>query len=108
MGQRNRNKGDKFWLGHIHKWEASNKSRTQYCREAGISYWTFREWQKRFQKGNKFVKTMVQVPLEITSESHDTTTSIELIINESIVIRVKSGFDRKLLRAVIQELGADK
>ena len=108
MGQSNRNKGDKFWLGHIHKWESSGKSRTQYCKEAGISYWTFRERQKRFQKGDKSGKGLVQVPIEISSEPYDKTNSIELIINESIVIRVKPGFDRTLLRAVIHELGADR
>src|SRR5271157_2272159 len=98
MDQRNRDKGDKFWLRHIQKWEASGKSRTQYCREAGISYWTFHEWQKRLRKGNKSEKSLVPVPLEIIGEPHDTTTSIELLINKSIVIRVRPGFDRELLR----------
>ena len=81
------------------------KSRTQYCREAGISYWSFREWQKRFQEKSEPGKTLVPVPLKIISGAQDEICTIELLINESIIMRIKPGFDGKLLRAIIHEIG---
>jgi hypothetical protein len=105
MAQERQKHEDEYWINHLGQWEASGKSRTRYCREAGISYWTFRERQKRFQEKSDQGKTLVQVPLKITGEPQDETRTIELLVNESIIIRIKSGFDGTLLRAVIQELG---
>jgi hypothetical protein len=108
MAHKSKRHGDEFWSDHIKRWEASGKSRKQYCKETDISYWTFRERQKRIQDAHKSGKTLVRVPLKITDRSQDGTHPIELLINESIRIRIEPGFDGKLLRAVIQELGAVK
>ena len=91
---------------HIKEWEASGKGRMQYFAEAGISYWSFREWQKRFQEKSAHENTLVSVPIEISSRAQQESDVIELLVNGSIIIRVKPGFDGKLLRAVIQELRA--
>lgn len=105
MAQKRQKHEDAYWIDRLKQWEASGKSRTRYCREAGISYWTFRERQKRFREKSELGKTLVQVPLKITSEPQDETCTIELLINESIIIRIQPGLDGTLLRAVIQELG---
>ena len=108
MKRAKRSQKTNFWADHIKRWEVSGTGRMEYCREAGISYWTFREWQKRFQEANESGKTLVQVPLKISSRPQDERNTIDILVNESIRIRIKPGFDGKFLRAVIQELGSDQ
>ncbi len=106
MEQKRQRHGQEFWKNHIKEWEASGKGRMQYCAEAGISYWCFREWRKRLQEKDASENTLVRIPLKIGGRPQHETNMIELLVNGSIIIRIKPGFDGKLLRAVIQELGA--
>ena len=106
MEQKRRRHGHEFWTSHIRGWEASGNGRMEYCREAGISYWSFRAWQKRLQEKSAPKNMLVRVPVKINSRPHAEINTIELLINGSIIIRIQPGFDGKLLRAVIHELGA--
>ena len=105
MERKRQKHGDEYWMDHLRQWEASGKSRRGYCREAGISYWSFRERQKRFEERSDPEKTLVPVPLKITRDVQEKTRTIELCINGSIIIRIQPGFDGTLLRAIIHELG---
>jgi hypothetical protein len=106
MEQKKRRHGREFWANHHKEWETSGKGRMEYCRESGISYWSFREWQKRFQSENENRTALVRVPLRIQGPPENISSTIELLINGSIRMCVKPGFDGELLRAVMRELGA--
>lgn len=95
----------KFWAEHIRRWTESGLSRRQYCTDAGLSYWTFREWQKRQSKGAGGKAELVRVPREIIPGGGAFGSGIEIELPGSIIIRVGRGFDADLLRDVVRELG---
>ena len=94
-----------FWAEHIRRWAASGQSRRRYCKDAGLSYWTFREWQKRQLKGAEGEAGLVRVPREIIPGGAAFGSGIEIELPGSIIIRVGRGFDAELLRNVVRELG---
>lgn len=94
-----------FWADHIRRWTASGLSRRRYCNENGLSYWTFREWQKRQSKGVNGGEGLVRLPRAIITGDATFRSSIEIVLPGSITIRVTRGFDAELLRDLIRELG---
>jgi hypothetical protein len=106
MENTNQKRGHEFWTTHIARWESSGQSRRRYCRDEQISYWTFLDWQKRLSNGVDQVKDLVQIPRELFHEAAtQRPVMLDLIVNESITIRVHHGFDGELLRTLLQELG---
>jgi len=94
-----------YWLNHIIKWQQSGQSKRQYCLTNEISYWTFRDWQKKVNptKSEKLVK----VPRQTTKIRIDNSQPIEILVNNKISIRINRGFDGNLLRDILSELGAE-
>lgn len=98
-------RSEKFWSDHIRLWTTSGQSKRKYCIENGLSYWTFREWQKRQSRGTKTGKNLVQLPREIITGNTEVRSGIEIQLSGSIIIRINHGFDGGLLRDVLRELG---
>lgn len=105
MGANERKRSAQFWTEHIRQWAASGLSRRRYCNDNGLSYWTFREWQKRQSKGVNGGEGLVRLPREIITGDATFRSSIEILLPGSITIRVSRGFDAELLRDLIRELG---
>lgn len=105
MEANRKKRGREFWAGHLGQWEASGTSRRQYCIGEGISYWTFREWQKRLGQSCRSGNDLVQLPREIVNPGGKAEPAIELSLPGNITIRITNGFDGELLRAVLHELG---
>jgi hypothetical protein len=106
METTNQKRGREFWTTHIARWESSGQTRRRYCRDEQISYWTFLDWQKRIRSGVAQVKDLVQIPREMYHEPiTQNPAMLDLIVHESITIRVHQGFDGELLRTLLQELG---
>ena len=105
MEQKKKSQGKEFWAGHIRRWESSATSRRQYCIGAEISYWTFREWQKRLGEVPTAEKDFVQLPVDKLGSNVKSEPTIEVSLPGSITIRINRGFDGELLRALLQELG---
>lgn len=105
MGTNGEKYGAQFWTEHIQQWAASGLSRRRYCNDNGLSYWTFREWQKRQSKGAKGGADLVRLQREIITGDATFRSSIEILLPGSIIIRVTRGFDAELLRDLIRELG---
>jgi len=106
MEQKTQKHGEEFWASHIRQWESSGRSRRQYCIGEGISYWTFREWQKRLDQANLSERNLIQLPQEAYHSVEKVEPVIELSLPGNITIRISRGFDGELLRALLQELGA--
>ena len=94
---------EEFWNTHITRYHQSGRSRRQYCLAENLSYWTFRDWLKKIEAipDTKLVK----IPARVRPQMEDRQSSIEIIIAQKICIRVAQGFDGRLLREVVRELG---
>lgn len=66
-----------YWKDKISQWQASGKSMAEFCRHEDLSYWTFRDWKKRFSKQSESklvklnpeklkTKTSPNMPLQIS------------------------------------------
>ena len=87
----------------VNAWKASGKSVTQFSRENGINHYTFRGWLKGERKPPAAGKPFVEVSLP-----HATPLSHKPIILwcGSYRIELERGFDRELLKTVLEVLGA--
>jgi len=98
-----RKQSEKYWNDQISRWHQSGLSRREYCRRENISYWTFRDWLKKFELGKS--TQLVRVPAEAYPKAHSLESTVEIIINQNISIRIRKGFDGELLRDLLCELG---
>ncbi len=105
MEQKKQRQGKEFWAGHIKRWESSGTSRRQYCIAERISYWAFREGQKRLSKETTSGRDLVELPHEVYHSVEKIEAAIELSSPGNITLRIRKGFDRELLRALLHEFG---
>lgn len=97
------NQKEEFWKDHISRWQQSGQSRKQYCLSKNLSYWTFRHWQKKI--GPVEAQKLVKVPRQIYTHVTEDESALEIVMYERISIRITSGFNGKLLRELLTELG---
>jgi hypothetical protein len=105
MEHKKQRQGKEYWSGHIRRWESSGTSRRQYCIGEGISYWTFREWQKRLSEETTSERNLIQLPQEAYHSVEKVEPTVELSLPGNITIRINKGFDGELLRSLLHELG---
>lgn len=85
------------WEEIIEEWRQSGKLQKAYCREKGLSYWTFRDKLKA-QNKNGFVR--------ITKEKRRLSAGqIELVIDKRIQITLHDGYSGNLLKAILSDIG---
>jgi hypothetical protein len=96
-------KTNQAWNHEILQWQKSGMSRKQYCAMHKLSYWTFREKEKKLNESpsEKLIKISTKVSQKVT----DSASTLELLINRKISIRLTKGYDAELLRNVLLELG---
>lgn len=105
MEQEKHKKAKEFWARHVKRWETSGTSRRQYCFSEGISYWAFRKHQKQINQGEGPENTLVSLPREIFDSCGNDATTIDLVVSETVTLRMRKGFDGELLRSILRELG---
>jgi hypothetical protein len=85
------------WNKNIKKWESSGKKQKAFCKDEGLSYWTFRDKLKAKSK-NGFVR--------ITKDRNSPPAGqIDLIVDKRIQITLVTGYSRDLLKTVLSDLG---
>jgi len=89
---------------HVLKWKQSGLSMKQYCREHGISYWSFRDWKKMtesdtFQNSTGFV----ELPVVIKNQ-HKEYEPVEIILKNGLRIIVKENSATCRLKEIISIL----
>ncbi len=97
------NQKKKYWKGHIIKWQRSGLSRSRYCKDENISYWSFRDWSKKLEELES--SKVVRVPHEVYQGEQAIESSIEIVIHENLSIRIKKGYDCDTLRSLLVEFG---
>jgi hypothetical protein len=104
------------WRQILRDWNASGKSRNQFCRERGLSTHTFDYWRREIAqrdaerapaptstpvKSPPAPATPILLPVRIVA-----TAPLEIKLTGGRSIAVPSGFDPKHLRAVLEVLEA--
>ena len=72
MGKR-KTYSEELRLNYLNKWEASALSAPKFCKESGISFHTFKYWQKKYKLKklmNNNPETFVPVKVLEDSKSH--------------------------------------
>lgn len=88
------------WTQHIGKWRKSGKTQREYCRNEGLSYWSFRDQLKKKSSGTSFVAI---------GENADKSTagsSIEIIIDGRIRLVLPVNYSREQFRNILFDMGA--
>jgi len=89
---------------HVKKWEQSGLSMKQYCREHGISYWSFRDWRKlvkskTFQNGTGFV----ELPVTIKNQNKE-YDPLEIILRNGLKIIAGANTDTGHIKEIVRTL----
>lgn len=95
----------KYWQTHVESYQRSGLSQREYCRQQGISYWSFNSWKRRLETKNTDLQ---EIPKEIVHSLSPAEEQIELIVEDRIKISIPDGFSEKTLKNILQVLGAGK
>lgn len=101
---------ERYWRRAQRQWQSSGLSQIDFCRKRRISIWSFRWWNRRLG-GPKKAKPRAKpalptlLPVQVI-ESPDPIQQVplELEVNGGRIVRIRSGFDRQTLRALIAAL----
>jgi len=86
---------------HVQKWKQSGLSMQRYCSEQKISYWSFRDWKKKSEHENSFVKnSLVEIPVTLYKTKKD-YEPIEIILSNGIKIIVTENSGTEYLKKLI-------
>ena len=91
-----------YWRERISEQERSGLSVQGFCREQGLTEQSFYAWRKRLGK-----PTPVRFALVETKPAGQVSTSpsdLELVLRTGERLRIRSGVDTTLLRAVLEVL----
>lgn len=89
---------------YIDRYRVSGKSKTAYAKENDIPEATFRGWIKEETEANYGVIEMEILEKEKIAKPKTST----IFANENIRIELKDGYDKKLLKRIIEVLIDDK
>ena len=93
-----------FWQQHLKDWEQSGLSQSKYCRLNNIKPSTFTSRNRNFKK-ELTRNNLSRVSSEIVQSLNSTDYCIELILNQSLTIKISHDFNPHLLRRVLETLG---
>lgn len=99
-----------FWQNHITKWECSQLTQTDYCRQQQIDPGLFSKWKIRLKNKdsntedathNSKVDQLVELPI-ITSPGQ---CLYEIVLRNGICIKVNNSFNMNQLKELIHAAG---
>ena len=106
MASRKRN--HQCWLDHVYKQERSNLNATEYCRKNNLRIKTFYKWRKKIEIEDEHIKneekSLVELPVKAFPILQTKQSYYDLIINNSIRIRITKYFDSELLIRLLKIL----
>jgi len=94
-----------FWKEQIGKWKSSGYNQSEYCRQNNLNGNSFSKWKIKFSEQEKLsMSDFLRVELAGVTES----TEIEFVFKENFKFRLKSDFNRELLKNVLEIIGEVK
>ncbi len=92
----------RFYQKHIERWQQSQLSQVEYCRQNELIAHRFTYWKRRLTK-DQTSPTFVPVPL-VPNFSAPSNAKIDLVIAGGFKIQVGPGFDAATLKQLIHTL----
>jgi hypothetical protein len=93
------------WYRLMQEYEGSGKSVAAWCAEVGCTYHMFKYWRYRIRIQETYIKAGLDIPAGWVSASLPASRQAEITVRAgSAEITVPHGFDRSLLREVVEAL----
>lgn len=102
------------WAKHIEAWKASGASRDEYAAEHGLRPATLQWWVSKLARdgGKRTKRSRVRFARvveaaeakRVAPRATTVASTLEIVVARGRIVRVSQGFDRDLLRAVIEVL----
>jgi hypothetical protein len=73
----------------------------RFCRNHGISPWTYYYWKKRLGYAETVQPSPTFVPVSVVP-AHKDQPYIEVHLREGTVIRISGGYDKDIFRSIIE------
>ena len=93
---------DDQWRDRIAEQERSGLSVKQFCKERGVSEYSFYTWRKRLAKKEPVRFALV----DREAAGQEAATALELLLRSGERLRIGSGVDAATLRTVLEALRA--
>jgi len=93
---------DDQWRERIAEQERSGLSVKQFCKERGVSEYSFYTWRKRLAKKEPVRFALV----DREAAGQEPVTALELVLRSGERLRIGSGVDAATLRTVLEALRA--
>jgi Transposase len=93
---------DDQWRERIAEQERSGLSVKQFCKERGVSEYSFYTWRKRLAKKEPVRFALV----DREAAGQEAATALELLLRSGERLRIGSGVDVATLRTVLEALRA--
>lgn len=86
---------------HYKEYKTSKMTREEYCKSRNLKLETFEKWIEEIENPDPYDKTFdfIQLPVKASKESY-----FDVIINDTIKIRVYKYFDAELLERLIKSM----
>ena len=93
---------DDQWRDRIAEYERSGLSVKQFCKERGVSEYSFYTWRKRLAKKEPVRFALV----DRGAAGQEAATALELVLRSGERLRIGTGVDGSTLRTVLEALRA--
>ena len=90
------------WAERIAAQQGSGLSVKQFCKEQGVSEYSFYCWRKRLQESGPVRFALVE--RNARRQERTTETALELVLVNGARLRIGTGVDTATLRAVLEVL----
>ena len=91
-----------YWQSHVEAYRKSGVSQRAYCRQQGISFWTFNPWKRKLESRGEEVQ---EIPRDIVQRLSPAEKEIELSLGDGIRISIPDRFSEETLRNLLNILG---
>ena len=89
----------RYWKRHIQSWRSSGLTQAEYQRQHNLPQWQFVYWKKKFDRPT-VSDEMAIVPIPLPSAN--TTTPLNLIVDDRYRIEITEGFQPEVLELVLE------
>ena len=94
-----------YWRKHVETYKRSGLSQREYCRQQGLSYWSFNPWKRKLEAD---ITDFQEIPKELVCSLSPVNRQIELTLKDGMRISIPDGFSEDTLKSILQVLSAVK
>jgi len=93
-----------YWQQQLKKWRESGIRQRKFCEINDLNYKTFCYWNRRLKKVDGG-KKLIKLPSKIVKGLSGPDNNFELIISDSMKIRIPWSFEEDSLKRLLKTLG---